>query len=166
MKSHYFYIILIIALVALHFLFPVTEPKIEIEYLPGDTTTIKKLQSEIDSLEYWYVAKLDSVSKVKPKFIKGKDTNTIDTVYIDTTILAYTSNFNFGTDTLGTSGRVYFDLTEFGFNNIEYRYPETIKTVVDTLKYTKIEHPGFYEDYWFWTAAVAVILLGLSLGSG
>lgn len=149
MNKDLIYILVIVALVALYFLFPRKEVEIETEYLPGDTVTVMDTISVVDTVVYY------------------TNTTHVDTLRLrDTIIVVYSSEFDLGNDTLGTSGTVAFDMDKFTFKDIEYTYPEFTNTVVDTLKITRTEHPAMYEDVWFWSTAVATLLLLLSLAGG
>lgn len=149
MRKDLVYLIIIGVLIAVHFLFPVIEPEVEIEYIPGDTVRVETI-----------VTKTDTITLYVYKAIK-------DTLIIkDTVWSGWRSKFALGDSTLGTNGIVGFYRDEFNFHDIEYHYPEVTNTVIDTLKYTETKTPAFYKDYFFWTTLSAIALLVLSLVGG
>ena len=156
----YILLILIVVGIFYYFLFPnEIHIKGDTEYLPGDTTEIIINQEKFDSLTYHFKAQIRKVKRSKNIFIKGETDTLRDTVY-----LSFWSQFNLGDSTLGTSGNVSFDFEEFHFDSISYRYPEKLKTVTDTLKFTKMVQEPFYLDEWFYISVALLLLLLSSIG--
>ena len=146
----------------------IEEIKIEKEYIKGDTTEIIKLRNELDSTNYVFDSFKDSIESVEPQkiYIKGK--TRIDTFYKTKYIPVHWTYFNLGTDSLGTSGKVSYSQEQFSFSDINFRYPETIKTVTDTVKQmTTIEiAEPFYKNSWFYTtiSTIAAFIFAITWG--
>ena len=129
----------------------------------ADTVTIVINQEVFDSLQYFFEAKLDSLSKTKVKWSTAKTIR--DTVRLtDTLYLVYSSNFKLGTDTLGVKGLVTFYDEVFGFRDVVFNHQEKIKVVTDTLKYTEQSSNPFYADTWFYISATLLALLITAIG--
>jgi len=131
---------------------------------PGTDTVITAINQEVfDSLQYFFEAKLDSLSKTKVKWSTAKTIR--DTVRLtDTLYLVYSSNFKLGTDTLGVKGLVTFYDEVFGFRDVVFNHQEKIKVVTDTLKYTEQSSNPFYADTWFYISATLLALLITAIG--
>ena len=143
----YILLILIVAGIFYYFLFPNEIIKTETEYIHGDTITITKLITHIDTVtKYVYKTNIDTIT------------------LHDTTYLSFWTTFSLGDSVLGTSGRVSFNFEEFKFDSISYRYPSKIKTITDTLKFTKMVQEPFYLDEWFYGSVALLLILIASLG--
>lgn len=146
--TDYIAIIVIVAL-AYFFIDSKMNPKVVIqtELIKGDTVAIVETKTIRDTV-YQYVYKAI------------KDT----TIIHDTTYIAYSSQFNLGDSVLGTSGKVSFDLIQFKFSDVKYRYPEIIKSVTDTLKVTEQIEDPFYFNEWFYTTLALLIAIVAGVG--
>jgi hypothetical protein len=127
----------IVGLIAYYFLFPNVEIIDESTHTT-DTTEIVINKEKFDSLKYEFKAELERVKKTKIKIVVNNTTTpgdvVFDTLYIDTTENLYSANFNVGDSVLGTTGIVSFDMKHFKLFNINYRYPERVTTITDSVK--------------------------------
>ena len=144
--ENYLFIILIAGIVAYYNFFPRIEIETNTIYTKGDTVTVIINQKQFDSLKYFYEAKMQKMKA--NEFFNSKVVDTLkitDTLY-NNDFSVYSSYFNLGNKSLGTSGIVRFALEPkiFAFDSLEYHYPEVVKTVVDTIKTTNnIYKKGF-----------------------
>jgi len=136
-------ILMIFCVIGYYFLFPNVVTDVKTEYIKGDTVYVTTTKTIKDTVYlYSYKTNIDTL------------------IEHDTILVKYSSDFNLGDSTLGTSGKVSFDMETFDFSNINYRYPSTIKKVTDTLKVTNTVTKPLYKDEWFYsTIALAVILI-------
>jgi hypothetical protein len=155
----YILLFLLSAAILYYFLFPNVVIDKQTEYIKGDTVTTVINQEKFDSLTYHFKAQIQ-------KLKKSKTINVTELVEVhDTTYLSFWSMFNLGDSLLGTSGRVTFNLNEFKFDSVKYRYPEKLKAVTDTLKITNQTSKPFFLDEWFYTSVALFLLLLSQLGS-
>jgi hypothetical protein len=62
----------------------------------------------------------------------------------DTTYQGYSSNFRIGNTVSFVTGNVAYYNQKFEFSNVEIKYPQITKTIVDTVKFTKyLDKKGF-----------------------
>ena len=156
-QINYILILLLAVAIFYHLFFPNVVVDDQRVLIPGDTITAVINQNKFDSLEYHFKAEIERIKKTKTVYRVGKT----DTLH-DTTYIYYSTRFNLGDSILGTSGKVTFDFSEFIFDSIQYRYPEKLKSVTDTLKIIKtVAEPAeaFYLDEWFYTTVAFLLLL-------
>ncbi|MBU0472915.1 MAG: hypothetical protein KKF62_01995 [Bacteroidetes bacterium] len=154
---NYILILLLAVAIFYHLFFPNVVVDDQRVLIPGDTITTVINQKQFDSLTYHFKAEIERIKKTKTVYRVGK-TDTLK----DTTYIFYSTRFNLGDSTLGTSGKVIFDFSEFTFDSIQYRYPEKINSTIDTLKIIKtVAEPAeaFYLDEWFYSTLALFVLL-------
>ena len=123
--EHYLMIIFIIGIIAYYNFFPTIKTETKTEYIKGDTVTVIETK----------------IVKV-PTIVYKAETDTF--VVKDTVYQGYSSNFNIGNQVAFATGKVAFYNQKFEFSNVEIKYPQITKTVVDTIKTTNyITRNGF-----------------------
>jgi hypothetical protein len=139
---HIIYLTIIVFLLIVYFFFPKEKIIIEreVEYIEGKKDTIVVMKT---------------VYKEREVFI-SKPVNNI-----------HQAEFNIKKDSAEVSGTVKFNLEEFIFENIKFKYPLLYVTKVDTIKRiitdTIEKKEPFYKNEYFYSSFMLLITLILSI---